>query len=190
VARVKCVPLRDLAAGVDPQRQKSDVVSPDAVSPVSLIVVPFSTDARPYPDLELLDAVRSYLDRRRAADGRLIIVGPEYLRAAVRAQVVPESAEVVSRLEDGIVIALSRFLHPLTGGDGGRGWDFGRKPHLSDLYSIIEAVEGVGYVRQLHLSVSAEVKGVETPVDVEKLSDEQRYFLIYSGEHEIDLVFD
>ncbi len=179
VARVKCVPLRDLAA----QQQE-----PGAVS---LIVVPASTDARPYPDLVLLDTVRSYLERRRAAAaGRLLIVGPEYLRVGVSAQVAPESAEVVGHLEDDIVAAISRFLHPLTGGGEGAGWEFGRRPQLSDLYSVIESVEGVGHVRQLRLSASAEVNGVETQVDLEKLTHDQFYFLVYSGEHQIDLVFE
>jgi predicted phage baseplate assembly protein len=182
VARVKCIPLQDLAAGADAKLPERGVVS--------LIVVPRSTAARPYPDLELLDAVRSYLERRRAAEGRLVIVGPEYLRATVRAQVVPESAEAIGRLGDDIAAALSRFLHPLTGGAKETGWNFGRKPQVSDLYAVIEAVEGVGYVRQLRLSVSAEVKGVQTFVDLKNLPDDGGHFLVYSGQHQIDLVFD
>jgi hypothetical protein len=182
VARVKCVPLQDLAVGVDLKQLKPGVVS--------LIVVPFSTDARPYPDLELLDTVRSYLERKRAAEGRLVIVGPEYIRVTVRAEVVPESTAFVSQLEGIVVDALSRFLHPLTGGAEGTGWNFGRKPHVSDVYAVIESVADVGYVRRVQLSGTTEVNGVETPVDFEKLPDGQGYFLVYSGEHEIDLSFD
>ncbi|HEV2705512.1 MAG TPA: putative baseplate assembly protein [Pyrinomonadaceae bacterium] len=182
VARVKCVPLQDLAVGIDLKNLKTGVVS--------LIVVPYSTDAKPYPDLELLDTVRSYLDRRRAADGRLVIVGPEYIRVAVQAEVVPESITSISRLEGVITDALTRFLHPLTGGAEATGWNFGRKPHASDIYAVIEAVAGVAYVRQVRLSGSTEVNGVETEIDFEKLSDGQEYFLVYSGDHKIDLVFE
>jgi predicted phage baseplate assembly protein len=182
VSRVKCVPLQDLAVGVDLKQLKPGVVS--------LIVVPYSTDAKPYPDLELLDTVRSYLERRRAAEGRLVIVGPEYIGVTVRAEVVPERAASVSRLEASVVEALSRFLHPLTGGSEGAGWNFGRKPHTSDIHAVIESVAGVDYVRQLRLSGTTEVNGVETPVDFEKLVDGQGYFLVYSGAHEIELVFD
>lgn len=182
VARVKSIPLQDLAAGIDLKQPKVGVVT--------LIVVPHSTDARPYPDVELLDEVRDYLDRRRAADARLVIVGPEYVRVVVRAEVVPASTEVVGRLEEEIAAALARFLHPLTGGSEGSGWNFGRKPYPSDLYAVIESVAGVAYVRKLVLEGSTEVNGVEKPVDFEKLPDGQRYFLVYSGEHEIDLVFD
>src|SRR5437660_190417 len=123
VSRDKCFARKYLAVGIDLNESKKGVVS--------LVVVPHSTDARPYPDLEMLDAVRSYLERRRAAEARLVIVGPKYVRVTVRAEVVPESAAAVGHLEASIVGALSRFLHPLTGGAEGTGWSFGRKPHAS-----------------------------------------------------------
>ena len=182
VARVKCFPLQDLAVGIDLNEAKKGLVS--------LVVVPYSTDAKPYPDLELLDTVRSFLERRRAAESRLVIVGPKYVRVTVRADVVPSAAAAVGNLEASIVGALSRFLHPLTGGAEGTGWSFGRKPHASDVYAVIESVAGVGYVRSLVLSAAMGVGVVETPVDFEELSDGQDYFLVYSGEHEINLVFD
>lgn len=182
VARVKCVPLQDLAVGVDLKNLKPGVVS--------LVVVPYSTEAMPYPDLALLDAVGSYLEARRSAEGRLVIVGPEYIRVTVRAEVVPEAAAPVSQLEGRVAQALARFLHPLTGGAEGAGWSFGRKPHASDLYGVIEAVADVRYVRRLQLSGSKEVDGEVVTVDFEKLTDGQEYFLVYSGDHQIDLVFD
>lgn len=182
VARVKCFPLQDLAVGIDLNQAKRGVIS--------LVVVPHSTDAKPYPDLELLDTVRSYLERRRATESRLIIVGPKYVRVTVSAEVVPESAAAVGNLEANIVGALEAFLHPLTGGAEGAGWNFGRKPHASDVYAVIESVEGVGYVRSLKLSAAMEVGGAEQPVDFEDLSDGQDYFLVYSGEHGVSLAFD
>ena len=182
VARVKCFPLQDLAVGIDLNESKKGVVS--------LVVVPYSTSAKPYPDLELFDTVRSHLERRRAAEARLVIVGPKYVRVAVRAEVVPSAAAAVGNLEANIVGALSRFLHPLTGGAEGAGWNFGRKPHASDIYAVIESVADVGYVRSLKLSAATEVGDVETPVDFDELSDGQDYFLVYSGEHEINLVLD
>jgi predicted phage baseplate assembly protein len=182
VARVKCFPLQDLAVGIDLNQAQRGVIS--------LVVVPNSTDAKPYPDLELLDTVRSYLERRRATESRLVIVGPKYVRVTVSAEVVPESAAAVGNLEANIVGALEAFLHPLTGGAEGAGWNFGRKPHASDVYAVIESVEGVGYVRALKLSAAMEVGGAEQPVDFEDLSDGQDYFLVYSGKHEVSLLFD
>jgi hypothetical protein len=183
VARVKCYPLQDLAVGIDPRNWKPGVVS--------LVVVPLSTSAKPYPDLELLDEVRAQLEPRRAAEVvRLVIVGPKYVRVKVRAEVAPESGAAAGGLEANVVGALSRFLHPLTGGEGGKGWSFGRRPHDSDIYSVIESVAGVGYVRSLKLEAAMEVGRAERPINLDELTDGQDYFLVYSGEHEVGLVFD
>jgi hypothetical protein len=184
VARVRCYPLQDLAVGIDLKQSKPGVVS--------LVVVPDATDAKPYPDIELLAAVRSHLEGRRAAEVRLVIVAPKYVGITVQAEVVPEpAAAAASRLEASVVDALSRFLHPLTGGADGTGWNFGRKPQASDIYAVIESVADVRYVRRLQLSGTKEAEGGgETPVDLEKLADGQDYFLVYSGEHRIDLVSD
>jgi hypothetical protein len=178
VARVKCVPLQDLLSGKKEQ------------GTVSLIVVPVSAGLRPLPDLELLDNVRAYLDRRRPAGGKLVIVGPEYVRVTVEAEVVPESLAEVGQLEGRVVAALSRFLHPLRGGPEGEGWEFGRRPHLSDMYGVIESAAGVGYVRRLSMTGTREVNEEVLPVDFDKLAAEGHYFLVYSGEHVIEIVLD
>ena len=179
VARVKCVPLQDLTT----KQTETGVVS--------LVVVPLSTEATPYPTLELLDAVRSYLDARRAAEARLVLVGPEYVRVTVSAEVVPKSPGVAGRLAEDVSAALSRFLHPLTGGAAGEGWGFGHKPHASDIYAVIESVEGVRYVRSLRLSGPKTPGGAEeSPENFAKLPDGRDYFLVHSGQHKINLVFD
>jgi baseplate J-like protein len=183
VARVKCFPLQDLAVGIDLDDWKPGVIS--------LVVVPHSTDAKPYPDLELLDAVHDHLETKRAAEVvRLVIVGPKYVRVKVLSEVVPESVEAVGNLETNVAGALSHFLHPLTGGSEGTGWSFGRRPHASDVYAVIESVAGVGYVRSLKLDATVEVDGEEQPYDLDSMPDGQDYFLVYSGEHEISLVFE
>lgn len=183
VARVKCFPLQDLAVELNLSKMKTGVVS--------LVVVPDSSAAKPYPSLELLDVVRSYLEPRRAVEVvRLVIVGPEYVRVTVEAEVVPESPATVGHLEANVADALSRFLHPLTGGAEGAGWSFGRTPHPSDIYAVIESVAGVGYVRSLKLDAVAEAKDKKSTAASKAPVDGQDFFLVYSGRHVIKLVFD
>ena len=183
VARVRCYPLQDLTEEFDQRRMKTGVVS--------LVVVPDSDDAKPSPSLELLDVVRNFLEPRRAVEVvRLVIVGPKYVRVTVSAEVVPKSPAAVGSLEANVADALSRFLHPLTGGAEGAGWSFGRTPHVSDIYAVIESVEGVGYVRSLKLDAVSEAKGTNTTPDSNAPADGQDYFLVYSGRHVIKLAFD
>lgn len=172
VAQVKCVPLFDLASDPDGNNPISGTVS--------LIVVPRSPVARPSPSLELIATVSRYLDARRSALGDLVVVGPEYIRVDIEAEVAVESLAAAATLEASLQDVLKRFLHPLTGGIDGKGWSFGRKPHRSDIYALIEAAPGVDHVRTLKVTETDDRRGV---------ADTGR-FLVYSGTHRISLTLD
>jgi predicted phage baseplate assembly protein len=172
VARARCVPLYDLAADPDASRQRVGIVS--------LIVVPHTTDAKPTPSRELMRRVRRHLDERRALNADLVVVGPEYVRIDVEAEIALASLEGASEVMSAAVDALSDYLHPLTGGEEGGGWGFGRKPHKSDLYALLEGVPGVDHVRALQASEIEEREGV----------GETAHFLVYSGTHTIRLIYE
>jgi hypothetical protein len=145
---------------------------------VSLVVVPRGSDARPQPDLELLRVVRDFLRERSAPDASLVVLAPQYVRVCVEADVVAESVHTEASTKRRCEEALSRFLHPVTGGEYGLGWEVGSSPHESDLYALLEAVEGLNYIRSLRSRVEEDRPGLI----------ESRNFLISSGEHRIRLV--
>ena len=171
VARATCVPLHDLAS------------DPDAKDPrpgkISLIIVPRSKDAKPTPTMELIGRVQSYVDERRIATADLVIVGPEYVRVDVEAEIAVETLEGTSDVRHKVIETLSRFLHPLTGGLSGEGWNFGRKPYDSDLYALIEAIPGVDHVRTLDVKESEDRPG----------SRATGRALVYSGSHNIRMTY-
>ena len=171
VARAKCVPLYDLINDPDTRN-----VQPGTVS---LIVVPRTTEPKPVPSLELLDQVSRYLDERRIPTADLVIVGPDYVRVDVTAEIALASLEGASGVEREVAQTLARFLHPLTGGLDQNGWDFGREPYLSDLYALLEAVAGVDHIRSLHKQEIEERPGALAT----------GRFLVYSGTHTIRLTF-
>jgi hypothetical protein len=88
----------------------------------------------------------------------------------VRAEIVPVAVEEAGAVRTEVVARLRTFLHPLTGGPDRGGWPFGRKPHLSDLYAVIEETPGVNHVRRLA---------------VEETEIWSGDFLVYSGDHRI-----
>lgn len=171
VARALCVPLHNLAIDPDASTSHPGVVS--------LIVVPGSSDAKPLPTLTLLDEVRSYLDERRIATADLVVVAPEYVRVDVKVEVALVSLEGAGGVANAVAQALAGFLHPLTGGLDQNGWDFGRQPHRSDLYALLEAVPGVDHLNDLQVSEIEERPGAIAG----------GRFLVYSGEHDIRLTF-
>jgi len=172
VARALCVPLLDLQD--DPLR------ATPAPGAVSLVVVPRTGDAKPLPALELLARVGAYLGSRIPATASLSVVGPLYIRVDVAAEIaltVPEGAGAVERA---VRARLEAFLHPLSGGLAQAGWDFGRAPHRSDLYALIEAVPGVDHVRFLQINEVEDQPGVRATAR----------FLVFSGTHEIAVLFE
>jgi hypothetical protein len=140
---------------------------------IGIILVPQSTEAQPIPSLELINRVEQYLLARAAPTVRLWLAGPEWVRVTATVDIVPVSFEAVDALLREVRTALQRFLHPLTGGPDGSGWDFGRRPHRSDLFALLESIAGVDYVR--HLAVQEEPPAPEWP----------DRFLVFSGDHVI-----
>lgn len=166
---------------------------------VELIIVPRRPVAQPTPSLALLSRVREYILARCSPTLTLQVTEPDWVEVTVTAQVVPMSVESADALQASVVTALERFLHPLTGGFEGRGWPFGRRPHLSDLYAVLESVPGVAYVRSLSVRNVPSLADIDPPQPGEiaeddvtlsnRLARERRdRFLIFSGRHNISVV--
>ncbi len=143
---------------------------------VGLIVVPAAGDDKPVPSLELLTRVRSFIEARLSPVVDFWVVGSDWLQVDVRAEVVPLQLEAATDVHGAVLERLRAFLHPLSGGPDGEGWDFGRKPHRSDLYTLIEETPGVDYVSRLEV--------IETPREGGARSGR---FLVFSGDHEVAL---
>lgn len=165
VARARCRPNFD--AGADPDDE-------GRVRPgwVTVYIVPREDEAAsttpadgarpgasgPRPSLELQRAVRRHLeaaaDAGLAAAGRIVVRPPRYVPVSVEATVVASSLDGIAVVERAVADELKAFLHPLTGGPEGEGWAFGRPVAVSDVFTLLEAVEGVDHVGGLRLHVA------------------------------------
>jgi len=164
IARAKCVPVADLSSGgkaaeLDAQGHKSEPgYRPGSVS---VIVVPHGTEAMPLPNLVLRDRVQAYLDERRLPVIDLHVVGPEYLVFDVEMEIVLTSLDMAPSMHARIEHTIRRFLHPLSGGFDGSGWDFGRMPYRSDLIRLISEVQGVDHVGSAEIKEAKAESGKE-----------------------------
>jgi predicted phage baseplate assembly protein len=145
---------------------------------IGLIVVPRNDALQPIPSLGLLEQVNAYLQARCPATAELWVAGPDWVKVTVTTDVVPTSLAVADQVEVRLKAALDHFLHPLSGGPLGKGWPFGRLPHRSDLYALVESVEGVDHVRTLK---------VDPDPDRTEKPEKSGPFLIYSCLHRITL---
>lgn len=177
VARAKCIPLVNVITDAEGAGDKKLIEN----GTVSLIIVPRSVEAKPSPGSELLGRVKDFVGQLSSPTTELIVAGPKYVRINVSVEIALTSLDGASEIKLAIAQALANYLHPLTGGPEGTGWAFGRYPHESNLYALIEGIAQVDHVRSLMFSPTEE-------------SDEVRkagkYFLVYSGTHTINLRFE
>lgn len=181
IARVRC--LRP--DPVDPTRG-GDRLRPGRVT---LVVVPGTTARTPTPSAALRGRVRDALRERAPATlldpRRLTVRGPSYVAVSVTAAVTAAAGTAsVSSLEEELTAALGAFLHPLSGGSDGQGWAFGVLPYPSDLYALLERVDGVDHVDELAVSFG----GAGEPVVVREgdpLPDVAPDALVRSGTHDV-----
>ena len=172
---------------------------------MGVIVVPNAQAAQPTPSLSLLRQVEAHLQQRCPPTADLWVAGPEWVQVKVTTTVVPASLEMADAVSNRVQTALEKFLHPLTGGPKGEGWAFGRKPHRSDLFAVVEAVEGVDHVRTLAVALEPESKELgdrlkavlnqslaqanqQTPA--QELRQWLGRALVYSGPHEVVMAWE
>jgi len=165
------------------------------VGQVALIIVPRSDVPQPTPSIALLDKVNSHIQQRCAPTVKLNVVVPQWQEVKVKAEIVPVSLEKSEELRTKVVKKLEIFLHPLLGGNGD-GWDFGRSPHESNIYSLIQSIPGIERVQSLEIIVgdllfySSDIsQSTSASKDTWKKSAKTNYFnyLICSGKHQVSI---
>ncbi len=138
VARVKCLP------------------STAREGEVTVIVVPRASSRddlseKPVPTVELLKRVRAYLNQRRLVSTVVNVVRPSYVECSLRIEIVCAQSGASDKIKKNIEREVRRFLHPLKGWRGGKGWPFGRSLLKVDLYQVVESVDGVDLVDKIRI---------------------------------------
>ncbi len=143
IARVKGLAQRHLK----PNSEQSGV---DTLAPghISLVVVPeqnyqVTTDNK----TKLLN----FLEERKLLTTRLHIVEPEYLSISIEAELILKDGAKAEDLIKKANTEIKLFFHPLESGKywQGKGWPFGRSIYLSEIYKLLNDLEGVDYVESL-----------------------------------------
>jgi len=123
---------------------------------VTLYLVPHSRENQPQPSLEMRRMVQRYVAEHCAntvaAPQHIFVAGPMYAEIDVLVDLVVEKIEASARVEQEARARLADFLHPLTGGTSGSGWEFGQGLSASDVYVLLEKIEGLDHVENLSFS--------------------------------------
>jgi predicted phage baseplate assembly protein len=153
---------------------------------VTVIVVPESDDPKPLPNEGTLALVAEQLDRHRVLTAEVYVVPPKYRQVEIDVRVVArqnaDSGVVLKLLKE----RLARYFHPLTGGDDGSGWEFGKTIFFSETYRQVLTSDGVLRVEADALKTF--VDGIEQPSckDVPIGPDE----LVWSNDHRVEVRYE
>ncbi|MEQ9363923.1 MAG: putative baseplate assembly protein [Leptospirales bacterium] len=140
---------------------------------VTVLIVPQSDDPRPIPSQELIRSVSDYLRERSASHiagtipSQVNVIPPGYVRVFAEVDVAYRNINEARIVQNRINEALTEFFNPLRGGPKGTGWDFGRNVFGTEVYQLVENVEGVDFVASVILRASEQILYVfpRTPIN-------------------------
>jgi predicted phage baseplate assembly protein len=103
----------------------------------------------------LKEEIQEYMKDRKPLGVQVKLEEPEYVGVSVKAEVILEpnytrdrdQEEIKEKIRSELLVALYRFLNPLTGGIDGKGWPLGRPVYRSDIFALCQnlKIPGVRY---------------------------------------------
>ncbi|MGX7826175.1 putative baseplate assembly protein [Actinokineospora sp. 24-640] len=151
VARVHC-----LTAGED------DV----AHGAVKVLVVPAAAQlnrellfADLVPSPGTLERIAERLDEVRLVGTRVLVEAARYRGVTVIARLVARTRLDPEEVRVRALARLYAFINPLTGGDDGTGWPFGRRISHGEVFALLQSVRGVDVVEDVRLYGANPVTG-------------------------------
>jgi predicted phage baseplate assembly protein len=181
LSRVKCLqPEPDEAGRVIPGQ-------------VFLLVIPRVLHPEGYLTLEQLKlkdddlaTLSQYMDERRLLTTRLDIRQPAFHWVSVKVKLrkAPDVDQKI--IEKEVYDRLYKFLNPITGGNDGKGWPFGRNLFSSDVYQCLQGIKNIQFLRGIELfqaKPAGEAQGA--PIEVIEVV---AHGVIASGIHSIEFV--
>ena len=173
IARAKCLP-------------NTDDVGNSALGHVSILIVPDTQTANEPVSRSLRDVVSQYLNEQSSnllsTAQDIHVRGAYYIEIIIEAVVVPVSLEATARVDEGVTKALKRYIHPLTGGRQGKGWEFGKNICRSEIIALLEGISDIDHVEELVIYADGKLQKEDHFIDA--------HVLPFSGEHKVNIKFD
>ncbi len=194
VARVRC-----LTPGAMDRDNLEERVEPGTVV---LLVVPEVEDTvrelRP-EHLNIPAGMRvditAYLDERRLLTTQIELTTPKYQWVTVQARIKTANSFVNERIKREAERRLYRLIRPVNGGpdntmrfeNPGEGWPFGRSLYVSEIYPILQTIEGVEYIERIELFPVIDITRGQAGAPAQQINAGSRG-LLCSYRHQIVLI--
>lgn len=126
---------------------------------VTVVIIPHSSEPRPYPSLALREEVARTLAARAPATARINVTGPGYLPVDVAATVVPRSRSAAGEVERAARRTIGDFFRPRSG-----------DVPVARLAALLERLDGVDHLEELVLSALGVAHADNVPVPPGRLA--------------------
>lgn len=151
---------------------------------VTVVVVPCVREdtITPVPGGGFIQTVLNHLNIHRLVTTDVYVIGPEYVKVSVVGKVRIKKKSSPTEVSNRIQKALRDFLNPLKRSQDQNEWPFGRSVYPSEIYQIIDKVEGVDYAIDVSLSAGGQYQEAEGIIEIPPVA------LVYSGIHEVEII--
>lgn len=151
VAKVRCLGPKKIPGGgyeespVDRRLGKANIIL--------VSNVPFDPEdaqsRNPALSDDVKDQIERYLDTRRVLTSELFLLSAAYVEIAVEATLYVPADQDTDETKQAVLANLQRFLHPVSGGPDGKGWEIGEDLYIPRLFDVLLNIKNVSYVETL-----------------------------------------
>jgi predicted phage baseplate assembly protein len=189
IRRARALPLHH--PEIEPLRfapGASEVTTVPMPGVVTVVVVPEggADEPKPMPTEETLARVGRWLNKHRLITTELYVSAPTYRKVTISVTATVERTANLREVEAELQARLLAYFHPLTGGTGGSGWEFGGKIVFSETFRQIVKTPGVREVLSSSMSTRVDDEAHLPCTDVPLAPDE----IVYSTEHFLTLHYE
>ncbi|UCH43595.1 MAG: putative baseplate assembly protein [Dehalococcoidales bacterium] len=129
------------------------------------------------------EEVQYYLDERRLLAVRLETASATYVPVSVTARIKVRPGRDPEQVAASVEQELYRYINPVCGGSEGSGWEFGRSLSVSEIYAVMQSVDGLDYIEEVKLfPVDADTGERQEPVTKLGITPES---VFCSREHQV-----
>jgi predicted phage baseplate assembly protein len=111
------------------------------------------------PSEGTLERIARRLEDVRLVGTRVQVEPPRYRGITVVARLIARTRLDPDEIRARSLDALYGYLNPLTGGEGGAGWEFGRRVSHGEIFALLQSVQGVDVVEDVRLYGANPVTG-------------------------------
>jgi len=125
---------------------------------MKVVVIPKISPEKNYANTDffkdydsLYDEIYSHLDEYRLIGTPLYVGGAKLVGVFISAKISVKDRYDAKKVIENVENSLKKFLDPFDGGTLRKGWPFGRGVFKSEIYKILNGVDGVGCVQNLEI---------------------------------------